>query len=62
MFSCSSKEVIIAGGWIKNPMIASQKSKQFGEYKVSDAQEAGATGAAQFAGIAAGIISLPNLK
>ena len=61
-FTGKSKEVIIAGGWIKNPMIASQKSKQFGEYKVSDAQEAGATGAAQFAGIAAGIISLPNLK
>ena len=57
-FTGKSKEVIIAGGWIKNPMIASQKSKQFGEYKVSDAQEAGATGAAQFAGIAAGIIKL----
>jgi len=61
-FTGKSKEVIIAGGWIKNPMIASQKSKQFGEYKVSDAQEAGATGAAQFAGIAAGIIKLNQFK
>jgi hypothetical protein len=43
-------------------MIASQKSKQFGEYKVSDAQEAGATGAAQFAGIAVGIIKLNQFK
>jgi hypothetical protein len=39
-------------------MIASAKKKQFGSYKVSDATEAGATGAAQFAGIAAGLIEL----
>jgi hypothetical protein len=39
-------------------MIASAKNKQFGSYKVSDATEAGATGAAQFAGIAAGIFKL----
>jgi hypothetical protein len=40
------------------PMIANAKKKQFGSYKVSDATEAGATGAAEFAGIAAGIIKL----
>ena len=57
-FTGKATDVVIAGGWIKNPMIASAKNKQFGSYKVSDATEAGATGAAQFAGIAAGIFTL----
>ena len=57
-FTGKADEVVIAGGWIKNPMIAHAKSSQFGSYKVSDATEAGATGAAQFAGIAAGILNL----
>jgi sugar (pentulose or hexulose) kinase len=57
-FTGKATEVVIAGGWAKNPMIASAKKKQFGSYKVSDATEAGATGAAQFAGIAAGIFKL----
>ena len=59
-FTGEANEVVIAGGWIKNPMIASAKNKQFGSFKVSDATEAGATGAAQFAGIAAGIFKLKN--
>ena len=53
-----SQNVVIAGGWIKNPMIAFAKEKQFGKYRVSDATEAGATGAAEFAGIAAGKFKL----
>jgi sugar (pentulose or hexulose) kinase len=53
-----SQSVVIAGGWIKNPMIAFAKEKQFGKYRVSDATEAGATGAAEFAGIAAGKFKL----
>ena len=57
-FTGPATEVVIAGGWVKNPMIASAKKKQFGSYKVSDATEAGATGAAEFAGIAAGILKL----
>ena len=36
----------------------SAKEKQFGKYRVSDATEAGATGAAEFAGIAAGKFKL----
>lgn len=59
-FTGKASDVVIAGGWIKNPMIASAKKEQFGTYKVSDATEAGATGAAQFAGIAAGIFKLKN--
>lgn len=59
-YTGKAQNVIIAGGWIKNPVIAAAKEKQFGKYKVSDATEAGATGAAEFAGIAAGIFQLRN--
>lgn len=57
-FTGKANDVVIAGGWIKNPMIASAKTKQFRSYRVSDKTEAGATGAAQFAAIAAGILAL----
>ena len=57
-FTGKAQTVVIAGGWIKNPMIALAKESQFGKYRVSDAQEAGATGAAEFAGIAAGKFKL----
>jgi sugar (pentulose or hexulose) kinase len=56
-YTGKAQNVIIAGGWIKNPVIAAAKEKQFGTYRVSEATEAGATGAAEFAGIAAGIFS-----
>jgi len=57
-FTGKADSVVIAGGWIKNPVIAFAKERQFGSYRVSDAQEAGATGAAEFAGIAAGKFNL----
>ncbi len=57
-FTGKAESVVIAGGWIKNPVIADAKQRQFGNYRVSDAQEAGATGAAEFAGIAAGKFNL----
>ncbi len=57
-FTGKANNVVIAGGWIKNPVIAFAKERQFGSYRVSDAQEAGATGAAEFAGIAAGKFNL----
>lgn len=57
-FTGRADNVVIAGGWIKNPVIAFAKERQFGSYRVSDAQEAGATGAAEFAGIAAGKFKL----
>lgn len=57
-FTGRADNVVIAGGWIKNPVIAYVKERQFGSYRVSDAQEAGATGAAEFAGIAAGKFNL----
>jgi sugar (pentulose or hexulose) kinase len=57
-YTGKAQNVIIAGGWIKNPVIAEAKKKQFGTYRVSEATEAGATGAAEFAGVAAGIFQL----
>jgi len=57
-FTGKADNVVVAGGWIKNPVIAFAKERQFGSYRVSDAQEAGATGAAEFAGIAAGKFNL----
>jgi len=57
-YTGKAENVIIAGGWIKNPVISAAKEKQFGKYQVSEATEAGATGAAEFAGIAAGIFKL----
>jgi sugar (pentulose or hexulose) kinase len=57
-YTGKAQNVVIAGGWIKNPVIAYAKEKQFGSYRVSDATEAGATGAAEFAGIAAGAFKL----
>jgi sugar (pentulose or hexulose) kinase len=59
-FTGKAQNVVIAGGWIKNPAIAAAKEKQYGSFRVSDATEAGATGAAEFAGIAAGIFQLKN--
>lgn len=57
-YTGKAQNVIIAGGWIKNPVIAEAKKQQFGTYRVSEATEAGATGAAEFAGVAAGIFQL----
>ena len=57
-YTGKAQNVIIAGGWIKNPVIAEAKKKQFGTYRVSEATEAGATGAAEFAGVAAEIFQL----
>jgi len=59
-FTGKAQNVVIAGGWINNPVIAAAKEKQYGSFRVSDATEAGATGAAEFAGIAAGIFQLKN--
>jgi sugar (pentulose or hexulose) kinase len=59
-FTGKAQNVVIAGGWINNPVITAAKEKQYGSFRVSDATEAGATGAAEFAGIAAGIFQLKN--
>ena len=50
-------EVTIAGGWIHNPMVQEAKKKEYGSYKVVEKLEPGAMGAAEFAGIALGVIT-----
>ncbi len=50
-------EVTIAGGWIHNPMVQEAKNKEYGSYTVVDKLEPGAMGAAEFAGIAIGVIT-----
>lgn len=52
---------VIGGGWIKDPMVADAKFTQLGEYRVSEAVEPGAMGAAFFAGIAAGVLDRPDV-
>lgn len=50
-------EVTIGGGWIHNPMVKASKDLQYGKYKVATEAEPGAMGAAEFAGVALGVIA-----
>lgn len=52
---------VIGGGWIKDAMVADVKRTQLGDYRVSEAVEPGAMGAAFFAGIAAGALERPDV-
>jgi sugar (pentulose or hexulose) kinase len=52
--------IVIAGGWIKDPMVAAVKRSTLGDFRVSDVDEAGAMGAAMFAAIAAGVMRRPT--
>ena len=54
-------EAVVVGGWIKNPMLAAAKRDQLGDYRVLDVAEPGAFGAAFSAGVAAGILQLPEV-
>lgn len=49
-------EVTIGGGWIHNPMVREAKDKQYESFTVADKEEPGAMGAAEFGGIALGVI------
>jgi sugar (pentulose or hexulose) kinase len=53
-------KVTVAGGWTRNAAVLAEKRRQFGEIEVSDLREAGATGAALLAGVAAGIVESPE--
>lgn len=50
----------LTGGWSRDPMMAAAKTQQFGAYATSELAEAGAMGAAFFAGIAAGVLERPG--
>jgi sugar (pentulose or hexulose) kinase len=51
---------VLAGGWIRNPMVADAKARQLGDHSVMDIQEPGALGAAFLGGVAAGILERPG--
>ncbi len=53
-------DVTLAGGWTSNASVLAEKRRQFGEITISDLREAGATGAAQLAAVAAGIAEPPE--
>jgi sugar (pentulose or hexulose) kinase len=50
-------QVTIAGGWIHNPMVKFSKEVQYKKFAIADKAEPGAMGAAEFAGVALGVIA-----
>jgi sugar (pentulose or hexulose) kinase len=59
-FAGPRESVVATGGWLNNPAVAAAKRHQHGEFSPSDLAEAGATGAAVMAGIAAGVLRRPR--
>jgi hypothetical protein len=51
------RSVLVAGGWLHNPLVRAVKESQYGGFGERDLHEPGAVGAAEMAGIAAGLVS-----
>jgi sugar (pentulose or hexulose) kinase len=51
------QQVVLAGGWIRNPAVRSAKLRQYPTSTISPVDEAGAVGAALLAGVAAGVLA-----
>jgi sugar (pentulose or hexulose) kinase len=49
------REVVVCGGWARNPAILSAKRRQYGSFRTCPLDEPGAAGAALLAGCAAGV-------
>ncbi len=47
---------VVAGGWLHNPMVRAAKERQLGAARAAMAGEPGAVGAAELAGVAAGLV------
>ena len=56
----SHSQAVVAGGWIRNAMVADAKERQLGEFRRAEIDEPGALGAAFMGGIAAGILQRPG--
>lgn len=54
------EHVTVAGGWARNDSVIAEKRRQLGEITVSTLREAGSTGAALLAGVAADILERPE--
>jgi sugar (pentulose or hexulose) kinase len=52
-------DVVLAGGWVHDPMVIRTKGRRFGSARVAALSEAGALGAASIAGLAAGVLTQP---
>jgi sugar (pentulose or hexulose) kinase len=55
-----SDSIVIAGGWIHDPMVRAAKKAALGAFRVSEVNEAGAMGAAMFAAISCGEMERPS--
>jgi sugar (pentulose or hexulose) kinase len=51
------RSVVVAGGWLHNPMVRAVKRAQYGDFGTGTLQEPGAVGAAELAGVAAGLVA-----
>lgn len=49
-------DVVVAGGWLHNPMVRAAKERQLGAVRTALLEEPGAVGAAELAGVAAGLL------
>jgi sugar (pentulose or hexulose) kinase len=54
------EHVTVAGGWARNGCVIAEKRRRLGEITVSTLREAGSTGAALLAGVAADILERPE--
>jgi len=50
-------DVVVTGGWLHNPLVASLKDAQYGGFVPGRLDEPGAMGAAELAGVAAGLVA-----
>jgi sugar (pentulose or hexulose) kinase len=53
-------DVVLSGGWSRNPAVAEAKRRQFPRVRTSELGEAGAVGAAYLAAVAAGFAAVPD--
>jgi sugar (pentulose or hexulose) kinase len=53
-------DVVLSGGWSRNPAVAAAKQRQFVRARTSELGEAGAVGAAGLAAVAAGVAEEPH--
>jgi len=51
------RESVVAGGWLHNPMVCAVKQRQYAGFVTRDMSEPGALGAAELAGVAAGLLA-----
>ena len=51
------RDALVTGGWLHNPMVRAVKERQYGSFVDHELAEPGAIGAAEMAGVAAGVLA-----